>query len=312
VPLRFGIAAFEFQSTADQIIVDGVPDFSRFSIENEIRTAVQAGYSVLELGMDAKYMIPGALTPESFNRLLELQTELGHSYTVHLPFWSVELATFNEPVREGSIKSIVDCIRSAEVLQPETYVLHATGSLAAEFSTLRFSSKIVHLICTLLAGFSNRGIEDIITQTEISPRKFAIENCVFPFVIMRDLVDDLDTSICFDTAHLITRMSGTESVMEFYRAHRDRIAEIHLQDGSYSEHRGVVSREDHIALGRGIMGDNVLREFLTELVKDKFTGPIIFELPQGDANESLARIRDVVPEVLRRTGKARGIGPHKD
>lgn len=312
MPLRFGIEALEFQSTADQIIIDGVPDFSRFNIENGIRSAVLEGYSILELGMDAKYMIPGAVTPESFNRLLELQTELGHSYTVHLPFWSVELATFNEPVREGSIKSIVDCIKSAEVLQPETYVLHATGALAAEFSALRFSNRLVYLICTLLAGFSMKSIEDIIAQTEIDPRRLAIENCVFPFAIMRDMIDDLGTSVCFDTAHLITRMSGTESVMEFYRAHKDRIIEIHLQDGTYSEYRGVVSREDHLALGRGIMGDDVLREFLMELVKDKFAGPIIFELSQTDANESLAKIRDVVPEVLGKSRKPKHVGPHKD
>ena len=311
MPLRFGIEALEFQSTAAQIIVDGVPDFSRFNIENGIRSAVLEGFSILELGMDAKYMIPGAVTPESFNRLLELRAELGHSYTVHLPFWSVELATFNESVREGSIKSVVNCIKSAEVLQPETYVLHATGALAAEFSALRFSNRLVYLICTLLAGFSMKSIEDILAQTEIDPRRLAIENCVFPFAIMQDMIDDLDTSICFDTAHLITHMSGTESVMEFYRVHKDRILEIHLQDGTYSEYRGVVSREDHIALGRGMMGDDVLREFLMELVKDKFAGPIIFELSQADANESLTKIRDVVPEVLERSRKSKHIGLHK-
>lgn len=312
MPLRFGITALEFQSAANQIIVNGAADFSRFNVENGIRAAVLDGYSVLELGIDAKYMIPGSLTKDGLNRLLELKTELGHSYTVHLPFWSVELATFNEPVREGSIRSIVDCIKLVEVLQPETYVLHATGDLAEKFSMLPFPNELVHLICTLLAGFSMRSIEDIITQTEIDPRKLAIENYVFPFGIMRDMIDDLDTSICFDTAHLITRMSGTESVMEFYRAHKDRITEIHLQDGTYFEYRGAVSREDHLALGRGVMGDDVLREFLTELIKEKFAGPIIFELSQTDANESLEKIRDVVPEVLGKSRKSKRIGPYKD
>ena len=87
--LRFGITALEFQSTADRIIVDGVPDFSRFDVENEVRTAVGEGYSVIELSLDAKYIIPSSLTPESISRLIELKSELGHSYTIHLPFWSV-------------------------------------------------------------------------------------------------------------------------------------------------------------------------------------------------------------------------------
>ena len=115
---------------------------------------------------------------------------------------------------------------------------------------------------------------------------------------MRALIDDLNASICFDTAHLLSRMSGTESVMDFYRSHKDRITEIHLQDATYEEFEGAIAREDHVSLGHGIMGDAVLREFLTELVKDKFEGPIIFELTKDEAKESLDHIRKVVPSVL--------------
>jgi sugar phosphate isomerase/epimerase len=120
----------------------------------------------------------------------------------------------------------------------------------------------------------------------------------FPFDIMRDVIDDLDTSICFDTAHLLSRMSGNESVMDFYTTHKDRITEIHLQDATYKEFDGAIAREDHITLGRGIMGNAVLREFLTELVRDEFDGPIIFELTKDEASESLDLIKKVVPEAL--------------
>ena len=116
--------------------------------------------------------------------------------------------------------------------------------------------------------------------------------------IMRDVIDDLDLSICFDTAHLLTRMSGTESIMDFYTTHRDRITEIHLQDATYTEYEDAESYDDHIPLGQGIMGDTVLRDFLSELVKDKFKGPLIFELSLDEARESLDYIRKVIPEVL--------------
>ncbi|MHA1423408.1 MAG: hypothetical protein ACTSSD_15070 [Candidatus Thorarchaeota archaeon] len=46
------------------------------------------------------------------------------------------------------------------------------------------------------------------------------------------------------------------------------------------------------------MGDSALREFLLELIKDKFEGPIIFELTKVEAQESLELIRKVVPEVF--------------
>jgi sugar phosphate isomerase/epimerase len=86
--------------------------------------------------------------------------------------------------------------------------------------------------------------------------------------------------------------------MDFYRNHKDRIAEIHLQDGTYREINGVIAREDHVTLGHGLMGNSVLREFLLELASDKFQGPIIFELPQDSTRESMDLIRRIVPEVL--------------
>ncbi len=298
MPLRFGITALEFQEVAQQVVADGIPDFSRLDVTDIIRDAVSDDCSVLELSMDVKHVIPGSLTPETINRLIELKDELGHTYTVHLPFWSIELATFNEHVRMGSVDSIIDAIELTKPLEPEAYVLHASGDLAAVFSNLNYDSNLVQLISTLLAGFAAASVEDIVSRTEIHSRKLAIENVDFPFTVLRDVIDDLDTSICFDTAHLLARMSGTESVMDFYTAHKDRITEIHLQDATYKEYDGAVAREDHIALGQGIMGDNVLRQFLTELIKDKFAGPIIFELTKDEASDSLEHIRNVVPEAL--------------
>ncbi|MBN2229723.1 MAG: sugar phosphate isomerase/epimerase [Candidatus Thorarchaeota archaeon] len=298
MPFRFGLTALDFQSTAQQVIVDGIPDFSLVNVVNPVRDTATSGFSVAEISMDAQYILDSIFTPKAIDQLVDLKDELGLAYTIHLPFWSIELATFNEPVRQGSVKSQVECIRLAERLEPEAYVLHATGALAAEFSTLPYSNNTVRLICMLLSGFSMQSIEEIITQTEIKPRRLAIENCMFPFDVTRDMIDDLDTSICFDTAHLITHMSGNESVMEFYATHKDRIIEIHLQDGIYHEYDGAIAREDHVALGRGIMGDEVLREFLLALSADDFDGPIIFELTRSEAQESLDKIKHIVPEVL--------------
>lgn len=296
--LRFGQTALELQSVAQQVIVNGIPDFSRVNLVETIQDIAAEGFSVMELSLDAKYILDSVFTPAAIRRLEDLKDELGLSYTVHLPLWSTELATFNEPVREGSVKSIIECIHIVESLDPEAFILHATGSLAAEFSALSYSKDMVRLICMLLSGFSRASVEEIITETEIASRKLAIENCLFPFDVTRGVIDDLDTSICFDTAHLITRMSGTESVMEFYKTHKDRIVEIHLQDGTFLEYGGAITRDDHIALGRGIMSDLVLREFLSTLAKDDFRGPLIFELSNEEAKESIEHIRKVVPSVI--------------
>ncbi len=288
----------EFEATAQQIMVDGIPDFSRLDAVDVVRECVQEGFSVVELTLDAQHIIPNLFTTESINRLVDLKDELGHSYTSHLPFWSIELASFNEHVRKGSIESTIESIELTKPLDPEAYVLHATGDLGAYVSSLNYGGSVVQILCTLLAGYAATSIEEIISRTEIDPRKLVIENVEFPFDVMRPVIDDLDASICFDTAHLLSEMSGTESIMDFYKTHKDRITEIHLQDGTITRYAGAVAREDHIALGRGIMGDTVLREFLLALIKDDFDGPVIFELTKQETTESLDLIKRVVPEVL--------------
>jgi len=296
MPLRFGITALEFQEVAGQVVIDGIPDFSRLDVVDIVRNTVTKGYSVIEVSMDVKHIIPNSLTHGSIKRLIDLKDELGHAYTVHLPFWSIELASFNEHVRKGSVDSTIEAIELAKPLEPEAYVLHASGDLAAGFSNMKYDSNLVRLIGTVLAGFAASSVEDIVSRTEINPCELAIENVDFPFVILREVVDDLDTSICFDTAHLLAQMSGTESVMDFYALHKDRITEIHLQDAAKDNE--TVIQEDHVSLGRGIMGEKLLREFLLELIKDRFDGPIIFELTKDEARESLDHIRKVVPEAL--------------
>ena len=298
MPLRFGQTAMEFQATAQQLIVDGIPDFSRLDAVDIVRDCVQDGYSIVELTMDAQHIIPTLFTPESINRLIDLKDELSHSYTAHLPFWSLELASFNEHVRKGCVESTIESIELTKPLNPEAYVLHATGELGAYVSSLNYGGNVVQLLCTLLAGYAETSIEEILSRTEIDPRKLVIENVEFPFDIMRPVIDDLDVSICFDTAHLLSEMSGTESIMDFYHAHKDRITEIHLQDGTITKYEGAVAREDHIVLGRGIMGESVLREFLLALIKDDFDGPVIFELTKQETRESLDLIRKVVPEAI--------------
>ena len=298
MPLRFGITALEFRDVAGRVIVNGFPDFSRLDVVDVVRHAMSDEYSVIEITMDVKHIVPGSLTQESINRLVELKEELGHSYTAHLPFWSLELATFNEHVRKGSVDSIIEAVVLAKPLEPEAYVLHASGDLAAGFAEMKYDPKIVRLVSSFLAGFAAASIEDIVSRTEINPRELAIENVDFPYAILREVVDDLDTSICFDTAHLLAEMSGTESVMEFYETHKDRIIEIHLQDAARDDDETAV-QEDHVALGQGKMGDKTLRELLLELVKDKFDGPIIFELTMDEARESLSHIKQVVPEALK-------------
>ncbi|NHI84294.1 MAG: sugar phosphate isomerase/epimerase [Candidatus Thorarchaeota archaeon] len=293
--LRFGMVALEFAPAIDRIVRNGVPDFSHFVLPEIVREDLEIGnISVIEVTMDMVQIIPGVLSPKTITELMELKEEIGHSYTVHLPLWSIEPSSFNRYIREASTEAIVHSIKLAQELEPEAFVFHSTGALAAEFSRLPLPSELRFVLASYINAFAEESLEDILAKTEIAPRKLAVENIEFPFEVTRDLVDRFDTGICLDTGHVLSRQSGDESLMEFYRNHRDRIVEIHIHDGSYPE-GGRPFRTEHTALGRGEMP---IREFLLELMKDKYDGPLIFELTPDEVVESLAKIRQVVPEAL--------------
>lgn len=294
--MRFGLTPLQFGRIVNQIVSGGVPDFSKFNIVEHVREALQIEHiSVIEITSEIQYIIPDSLSETAINGLIDLKEEFGHVYTVHLPLWSVELTTFNEPVRKGCVKTIVEMIQKLDPLNPEVYVLHTTGALATEFSQLSFPKQSVDLICMLMTGFSAKSVEEIITQTEINPKRIAIENLEFPFDFTRDVVDEYGTSICFDTGHLLSKQSGDETVIEFYKKHKDKISELHLHDGK-SQARDIKGFIDHKALGTG---DMPVQEFLLELLKNDFNGPLIFELSSIEVIDSLKYIRDVVPEALQ-------------
>ncbi|MFX0044388.1 MAG: cobamide remodeling phosphodiesterase CbiR [Candidatus Hermodarchaeota archaeon] len=294
--MHFGIVAIEFIPALKRIISGSAPDFSRISMVEIVREAAAIEHiQAIEIPMEIEHMVPSSLTPEVVSELGELKDELGLSYTAHLPFWAIETSSFNDYIRSGSVDSNVHSIRLVENLEPEAYVLHSTGALAAEYSRQGFSESVNLVVQGYMNSFAMKSVEEIISKSEIDPRKLAIENIEFPFDLTREIVDELDTSICFDTGHLLTRQCGDEPLSEFYRKHRDRITEVHLNDG-LAEKSEAGGYQDHLVLGTG---DMPVREFLLELVKDKFEGPLVFEMPHEDAIESLNAIRNLVPEALQ-------------
>lgn len=294
--MRFGIVAIEFIPALKRIIAGGAPDFSRINMVEIVRETAAIEYiQVIEMPMEIEHMVPGSLTPEVISKLAELKDELGISYTTHLPFWSVEASSFNDFIRSASVDSMVHSIKLAEELEPEAHVLHSTGALPVAYAKQGFSESVDLVVRGYMTSFVMKSIEEIVSKSEVDPRRLAIENVEFPFEFTRDVVDELDTSICFDTGHLLTKMSGDEPLSEFYKRHRDRITEIHLNDG-VAEKNEAGGHQDHLVLGKGEMP---IRDFLLELVNDKFEGPLILEMPTEEAIESLNTISNLVPEALQ-------------
>jgi sugar phosphate isomerase/epimerase len=262
-----------------------------------VRQMAAPGFNLIELGGDLTLFFPQAYAPQTVERLAALKAELGLSYTVHLPLWSVEPSTPLTPVRQGSARSVIEVIQATAALAPEAYVLHATGPLAAEFYRMKLPAAARELI--LRHYFQRASLDSlraILGETGLPSRRLAIETIEFPLELTLEMAEALDLAICLDTGHILSGFSGPVDFFDALERCLPRLAEIHLHDSPRNlDQERIVYGQDHRQLGTG---DLELGRLLDRLVEAGFRGPIIFELNIPQALASLAAIRAVRPGLL--------------
>jgi len=291
--MRFGIQPLMFNEVIRFILKEGL-DTSKFNFLEICERVLKEGFKHVELSLDAMYVVPTSLDEEIIRKLIELKDTQGISYSVHLPIWSIELTSPNKHIRRASVESIVESINISSPLEPECYVLHLTGALAAEFSRLNLPPAARGMISNYILLRASECMEEIISKSEVSPQLLAIENIEFPFEQIYPVIVQYDLSICFDVGHLLAGYSNSISTIEFLKNYWDRIVEIHLHDGFHrklNEHRIV---KDHLPLGEG---DLPIEDFFNYLHARDFKGPLVFELGFEDAKKSLKVIKERCPNI---------------
>ena len=291
--MRFGIMEMQlerlisFESGAESA-VDQILNFDRGKL---ISGLAQEGFPLIELGGDLGLFFRSAYRDKTIQHLIKIKENLNLSFTVHLPLWSVEPSTPLEPVRLGSEDAIMDVIDAVEPLEPEVYVLHATGALAAEFYRMKLPPTAHSLILKQFQGGAISSIRDIVEETGLPSRKLAIETIEFPLELTLEIADLLDLSICLDTGHVLAGFSGAVEFEDALKACLPRLAEVHLHDSPDFMKTGKLGYgQDHQALGSQ---DLDVKYLFKQLNEHKFTGPIIFELSVKDAQESMAYLKNL-------------------
>jgi sugar phosphate isomerase/epimerase len=268
----------------------------RFDHAAAVRDLAGAGFGVVELAGDLELFVPEAFAPAQIERLGALAAELGLTYTVHLPLWSVEPASPLEPVRRGSVEALVANIAATRPLAPEVYVLHATNALAAEFGRWRLPPVARGALVGLLAERARQSLEEILAATGLPSRALAIETVEFPFEPTLDLAEELDLSICLDVGHVLAGFAGPVDVFAALERCLPRLAEIHLHDAPWWGPEFTMRyHEDHRTLGDG---DLDLGRLLDRLLAAGWDGPVVLELRVDEAVASLEVIRRVRPEAI--------------
>lgn len=301
--MRFGIEQMQpsllIQQVRAMIATSEHADVASLDVDVAAQVAHLAdlGFKLIELNPDLTIFFPHCYNLAAVERLRSLKERYQLSYTVHLPLWSLEPSTPMQMVRQGSVDTLVDAVLRLAPLEPEVYVMHATGPLAAEFAGMKAVEPMRPLVLGLFATQARRSIEELLERTGLPSRLLAIETIKFPFDPTLHLAEALDLSMCLDTGHVLAGYTTGISLPEALQKTLPRLAEIHLHDGYCRElPGGAMSIADHLPLGAG---DLPLESFLDQLAESGFSGPIIFELTVEEAQASLDAIRALRPELMQ-------------
>jgi len=295
--MRFGVMAMQLPmlvpSGPPEQAVAQIMQFDHAGLVSKIHAQ---GFNLIELGGDLVLFMPHTYAPPAIERLARLKEEKGLSFTVHLPLWSVEPSTLLQPVRDGSVKAVLDCIRATQPLEPEAYVLHATGALAAEFTQMRLPPQAKALILRQFQQSAVHSLKTILSETGIASRKLAIETIEFPFDLTLEMAELLDLSICLDVGHVLAGFSGPLDVFDVLETVLPRLGEVHLHDCPSFQREGALGYgKDHQVLGAGDLDAARLFDRLHAAAWD---GPIIFELTVEEALASMDVVRSLRPELI--------------
>jgi sugar phosphate isomerase/epimerase len=289
--MRFGIMAMQMDALVPpgMTLQNAPAHIAGFDYAGLVRRLAGAGFDPVELGGDLTLFFPHAYSAGTMAQLARAKAELGIGYTVHLPLWSVEPSTPLTPVREGSVRTAVEIIRATRSLEPEVYVFHATGALAAEFYRMRLPELARQLLLRQFQAAAGASLAAILAETGLPSRRLAIETVEFPLELTLELAERLDLSMCLDTGHVLSGFSGPVDLFDALERCLPRLAEIHLHDSPrWTPGTEIVYGVDHQALGRG---DLDVSRLLSRLVAAGWDGPLVFELTVPEALASLDAAR---------------------
>lgn len=299
--LRFGIELMQPDLLMQHVLRQGAhpadmrPTELAVDVSALVERVADLGFNPIELNPDLMIFFPQCFNLPSVERLRALKESRGLNYTLHLPLWSVDPSTPVQPVRQGSLDALVDGVLRMAPLEPEVYVVHATGALAAEFGHMTALEPVRPLVTRLFQEQARRSMKRLLERTGLPPQLLAVENVEFPLELTLELAEEFDLSVCLDTGHVLAGYSGELTIKEALERTLPRLVEVHLHDAySRSSPDGSLRIADHLPLGKG---DLVVEWFLGQLEGVEFRGPVIFELTVTEALASLEVIRSRCPDL---------------
>ena len=226
-----------------------------------LRSVAASGYSEVELMAEGVGWEEGAPDPAPYREALESSGLYPH--TIHAPFRSINLASFDEAERKESVAQVAAAMRFHAEVGGRTIVVHPSGSPTSPDEPLYTKENV-----GAATESAHRSISELVRVGEETGVRMALENLVAkvgfaarPLETMQELrsfMADLPAEyvgICHDIGH--TRLRKLDVASET-RIASERLYALHIQDGSSDE-------DDHLPPGHGVIDFDSFGQALTDI-----------------------------------------------
>lgn len=270
-----------------------VSALSRMVLSRVAEESLGLGFRHLEIPMDPLMMMPWIAGREEWERLDRMRSREGVSFTVHLPFRDIRLASLHEEVRRAGVEAVRRALRLSSPLKSEAYVLHLASEMEEVLLQPYLPSRVRRRASSILLQAARRSLEELLPHLP-SSRQLLIENLeVMPPRELWTLAEEFDTGVCLDVGHAALQFANPSSYVEEYA---NRLGEIHLHDVARLKlSGGLAILRDHMAVGSGQLD---VEEILQALNRVNFQGPVVLEVNQERAKQSLEALRRMVTPTL--------------
>ena len=286
--MKYGYSPLTFDYVFGKIGIENLfnPE-KRLSLTETVTEAFKQGFRSVELDMDIFQILSVTIQKSDLISLEEFCMKTGFSLSVHMPYYSLDLAGPNEHIRKGSIQAFIKAYNDIKYLEPfiSRYVIHPAGETTAEVISF-FPGDLSKDIVKLFSEYSRLSLEEVFNESGLPREKAVLENVRFPLDATLDLVRETGTRFCLDTAHLLGGLSGKHDLMDTLSACFGLLGEIHFQE--FDE------ETEHTALGTY---GQITSSFFDYIYNRNFEGPVVFELPLQAVKSSIEYIREIFPKA---------------
>jgi sugar phosphate isomerase/epimerase len=200
-----------------------------------VKSAKELGFEFIEILSEW----PHYLTRENLPFFRDVLNSYGLKATIHAPFSDLNIASFNDRIREASLGIIRETVELAAELGALVVTMHP-----GHCSPISVKNREKYL------EIHRESLRKIARWSEEYGIKIGVENMPrFPILDaqncdrLMEIIEGVEIGVTFDVGHLNTTTGNFDRFIELFG---ERIVHVHLHDNSGE-------RDEHLSLGEGMV-----------------------------------------------------------